>query len=121
TISTGEFPMNQVDPVTESQCRGLLHQHGWADLNQWPLTTERVIALLQEQDYVVALDDLVSFEARGIAAKPKLWTAADVLGLAGMLDARRAWKPAPSKHDSKKTVWQIELERLRAEGRVESM
>jgi hypothetical protein len=48
----------------------------------------------------------------------EVWDAVAVYCLAGALEARRRWQPAPSPHDTKKTGLRLRIEQLQAQGIV---
>lgn len=114
---------DSIPPEIEQRAREVIASCGWYPralaIDAWPLTTSAVCALLTSAGYSVNPDKLFNFEERGISPVPSEWNAADVFGLANLLEARRDW--LPGFHDTKKTPWQIRLEQCRAAGQSQTV
>lgn len=109
--------MNDITEL-ETQAREILARSGWYPralaADAWPLTTAQVCGVLTGVGFAVNPDKLFEFQSRGVAPVPSEWTAAELIGLANLLEARRDW--LPGFHETKKTPWQIRLEQCREAG-----
>lgn len=82
-----------------------------------PVTAAEVVALLDRLDYACTPNTLAEFVRKGFISDPgDTWDSVSTYCLMAGLEARRRWKPAPSRHDLKKSGFRLEIERLRAEG-----
>jgi hypothetical protein len=116
------------DPVDDlASCAAAIRSAGWWTRSglggeRWPLDTAeaaQMLAVAGEFDVdAVGLLDLV---ARRLLAPPGreegdefAWSAADVIGASGVLEARQQWRPSPSRHDARKHPCTVLLEQARA-------
>lgn len=117
-----------LDPVADLlACQHAIRSAGWwhkAGLaERWPLATNEVAEMLAAAEYEATADDLEDLIRRGLLPRPGRgeeeafeWLAVDLCHAAGLLEARRQWRPAPSCHDPKKTHEELLLEAARADG-----
>lgn len=83
-----------------------------------PTTAEEVVEMLTKLDYDVTRGTVAEFARKKYFGPDPgdAWTPADVYAFMAALEARRRWRPTPSRHDMKKSGFRIEVERLQAEG-----
>jgi hypothetical protein len=78
---------------------------------------DEVVALLAALDYDATPNTLAEFQRkRYVPAVEGDWSPVDVYCLLAALESRRRWRPAPSRHDPKKSGARLEIERLQREG-----
>lgn len=85
-----------------------------------PTTAGEVVAFLERCDYLVTARTLSEFAEKHYVSDPgDQWDAVAVYCLMAALESRRRWKPAPSRHDHKKTGISLQIEAARAAGVAE--
>lgn len=93
----------QPNPIDyETILNELLHSHGIAVPDEYPLDTDAVLELCDRLDYAVDENRLAYWSDLGLHC-PLEWQAVEILGLFANAENSRFWKPMPSKHDSKKS------------------
>lgn len=121
------------DPIAAvERCAAALRADRWWEraglVEHWPLTTDEAVQLLAGPgEYDISAVELVDLVDRGLLAAPGNgesgyeWLATDVVGAAGVLEARGQWAPTPSRHDAKKHPCRLLLEQARDEGELEAV
>ncbi len=81
-------------------------------------TSAQAAELATRHDYACTVGTILELQRKGYisAQDTEALSPADVYCLLGALEARRRWKPAPSRHDSKKSGIRLQIEAAQAHG-----